>query len=146
MGHRYAYPAPYEELDHTADLGVVVRGDSVEAVAARLVLAFSHLLSGGAPVAEVERRTIVAAAGDSAAMIVDVLSELLYLFERERLLPSSVEIAQFEAKTEARLEVGFGRYDAALHAEGVVLKAVTLHEARVERDNGGFRGQIVFDV
>lgn len=146
MGHRYVYPAPYEELDHTADLGIVVHGDSAEMVAARLVLAFSHLLAGGGPIAEVERRTLSVAPGDSAAMIVDVLSELLYLFERQHLLPASVEVVRFDEEAGARLRVGFGRYDAALHAEGAVLKAVTLHAARFERSNGEFLGQIVFDV
>jgi SHS2 domain-containing protein len=79
-------------------------------------------------------------------MAVDVLRELLYRFEREGVIPSSAAVERFDPSSGAVVDVGFGRYDAERHAEGAVLKAVTLHEAAIERDGSAFRGRIVFDV
>jgi hypothetical protein len=40
---RYTLPQPYQQLDHTADVGVVVHGDSPLEALARLVLAYASL-------------------------------------------------------------------------------------------------------
>jgi SHS2 domain-containing protein len=144
--HRYTRPAPWEELDHTADAGVIVHGDSPEQALARLVLAFAELVSGGGEVREERELSLEVEAGDRAAMAVDVLRELLYRFDAEGAIPASCEIRDFDPARGARLGVGVGPYDPALHAEGIELKAVTLHEARFEREGEGWTAQIVFDI
>jgi SHS2 domain-containing protein len=143
---RYHYPIQYEDLDHTADVGVIVYGEDAEAVLARLVLAFSDLLTGGGPLAEETQRELRVPPGDRAAMAVDVVRELLYVFDRERVIPASCEVVRFDEASGTELEVGMGRYDEVAHAEGTELKAVTFHEAKVERADSGWRGQLVFDV
>ena len=40
----------------------------------------------------------------------------------------------------------FGRYDPARRGEGVDVKAVTYHAGRFEREDGGWRAQVVLDV
>jgi SHS2 domain-containing protein len=143
---RYRLPEPYQELDHTADAGVVVQGETAEAALARLILGFAATLSGGAPV-RTEREIVVAAGpGDRAAMAVDILRELLYRCESERVIPSECEIRRFDPDTGGEVLVGLGKYDAEAHAEGTVLKAVTWHEARFEQRGGQWLAQVVFDV
>jgi SHS2 domain-containing protein len=47
----------------------------------------------------------------------------------------------------AAVRVGCGRWDPALHAEGVDLKAVTWHAAGFGRGaDGTWRAQVVFDI
>ncbi len=146
MPERFRRPVPYQELDHTADAGVVVRGRSKEETLARLVLAFADLVTGGEPAAEAGDRSVVVEAGDLAAMAVDVLRELLYRFDTERLVPQSCEVLELDPEIGARVLVGAGSYDPERHAEGLALKAVTLHAARFEEDAGGWVAEVVFDV
>jgi protein archease len=127
---RLVSPQPYEDLGHTADVGVRVRGATAEEALARLVLAFSALATGGAEIAtEREERVAVAGGPDLAGTAVALLRELLYLLATERLVPAACEILRAD--------------DAG---EGADLKAVTWHAARLERDGDGWLGQAVFDV
>lgn len=143
---RYTGPVPYQELNHTADAGVVVEGSSAEETLARLVLAFGDLLSGGAPVAEDQDVTLEVEAGDRAVMAVDVLRELLFLFDSKARVPASCSVVRFDPASGCAVVVGTGPYDAQVHAEGLAFKAVTLHEARFEPRGGGWYARIVFDV
>jgi SHS2 domain-containing protein len=146
MAQRYTLPQPYEELDHTADLGVVVRGHTADEALARLVLALSQLLTGGRAVVAERALSIGVEAGNRAAMAVDVLRELLYRFDTEGAVPASCEVRRFDeaSGTEAIVEVG--NYDPQAYAEGTDLKAVTLHAAHFEPDEQGWLAQVVFDV
>jgi SHS2 domain-containing protein len=144
--HRYRLPVPYEELDHTADAGVVVCAETAEAALARLILALGATLSGGAPVTSAREAVVTVGPGDHVAMAVDILRELLYRFDCERVIPAECEIRRFDPATGAEVSVGLGLYDAVLHAEGTVLKAVTWHDARFEACDGQWSAQVVFDV
>ncbi|HSN93082.1 MAG TPA: archease, partial [Anaeromyxobacteraceae bacterium] len=78
---RWTLPQPYEDLGHTADLGVRVRGGTPEEALARLVLALAQVLSGGGPVdAEREERVAVTGGPGLALAAVALLRELLYRF------------------------------------------------------------------
>jgi SHS2 domain-containing protein len=143
---RLTLPQPYEELDHTADVGVVVRGDSAEQTLSRLVLALGALLSGGGAVTEQRELVVRVGPGEHSEMAVDVLRELLFRFDSEHVVASSCETRWLDPERGAELRVGVGAYDEIAHAEGIELKAVTLHAARFEPRDGGWTAQIVFDI
>lgn len=139
-------PQPFEELDHTADAGVLVHGQSAEQTLARLVLALSAVLTGGGAVSAERDLTVQVERGDRAAMAVDVLRELLFRFECEMVVPESCAVTRFDPEHGCTVEVGVGPYDPEAHVDGLALKAVTLHAARFERDADGWLAQVVFDV
>jgi SHS2 domain-containing protein len=143
---RLALPQPFEDLDHTADVGVRVRGASAEEAAGRLVLAMSALLAGGGAVlADAEERVAVVGGPGLSGSAIALLRELLFRFATARRIAASVEIV---ALTDGRAEalVATGRYDPETHAEGLDLKAVTWHAAKLERDGAGWMAQVVFDI
>ncbi len=138
-------PQPFEELDHTADAGVVVRGDSASETLARLILAQAAVLSGGAPVLPDHELVLEIPPGPEVDMAIDVLRELLYRFCCDRVIPESVVVDRFDTSG-CRVRVTVGPWSPELHADGIELKAVTLHEARFERVDGGWEASVVFDV
>jgi len=143
---RWTLPQPFEDLGHTADLGVRVRGASAEEALARLVLALAQVLSGGGPVeAEREERIAVTGGPGLALAAVALLRELLYRFATERLVPAACEPVRL-GPDGAEAIVAFGRHDPVRHAEGADVKAVTLHAARFEREGDGWTAQVVLDV
>ncbi len=145
---RYALPQPYEDLGHTADVGVRVRGATKEEALARLALALGALLSGGdgdALPPEREERLAVAGGPALAGTAVALLRELLFRFATERLFPCEVEVLR-AGEDGAEAIVAFARYDPARHAEGADVKAVTWHAARLEREGGGWVAQAVLDI
>lgn len=143
---RLTLPQPWEDLEHTADLGVRVRGATAEETLGRLVLALGQVLSGGGPVeAEREERISVAGGPGLALAAVALLRELLYRFATERLVPAACEPVRIGPEG-AEAVVAFGRHDPVRHAEGADVKAVTLHAARFEPAGGGWMAQVVLDV
>lgn len=143
---RLALPQPWEDLGHTADVGVRVRGASAEEALARLALAFGTLVTGGdAPRPEREERLSVAGGPEPAGVAVAFLRELLFRFATERLIPSEVEVQRVDASG-AEATVAFARYDPDRHAEGADVKAVTWHAARLEPEGGGWVAQVVLDI
>ena len=143
---RYSLPQPYEDLGHTADVGLRVRGGSAEEALARLALALGGLLSGGgaAPLHR-EERLVVAGGPGLTGTAVALLRELLFRFATERLLPAEVEVHRAD-EAGAEATVGFARYDEERHAEGVDVKAVTWHAARLEPEGAGWVAQVVLDI
>jgi len=143
---RLSLPQPYEDLGHTADVGVRVRGASAEEALARLALAFGTLVTAGdAPPAESEQRLAVTGGPGLAGVAVAFLRELLFRFATERLLPAEVEVHRVDAGG-AEATVAFARYDPERHAEGADPKAVTWHAARLEPEAGGWVAQVVLDI
>ena len=144
---RYELPQPFQDLDHTADVGVAVEGASAEETLARIVLAFAALLAGGGPVAVAcDERLAVASDGRGlTGVAVALLRELLFRFATELILPGSCEVFQLDAHG-AEVVIGFGTFDLERHAEGLDIKAVTWHQARFEESDGRWRAQVVFDI
>jgi SHS2 domain-containing protein len=146
---RLALPQPYEDLGHTADLGVRVRGASAEEALARLALAFGTLVGAGdAPPPEREERVAVVVAEESGALTpaaVAFLRELLFRFATEHLFPAEVEVRRV-GPGGAEATVAFARWDPERHAEGADVKAITWHAARLEREGEGWIGQVVMDI
>ncbi len=145
-GVRYALPQPYEDLGHTADVGVRVRGATAEEALARLALALGALIAGGGDARpEREERLAVAGGPGLAGTAVALLRELLFRFAAERRFPCAVEVHRADADG-AEATVAFARYDPVRHAEGADVKAVTWHAARLEPEGPGWVAQAVLDI
>jgi SHS2 domain-containing protein len=143
---RLVQPQPWEEVPHTADVGIAARGDTAEEALARLVLALGAIAAGGGAIREsTDRELEVREGADLAGTAVAVLREVLYFLVTRGELPSSCEVLSLRPG-EARLRVGSGPRDAALHAEGADVKAVTRHDARLAPEDGGWRAQVILDV
>ncbi len=139
-------PQPYEDLNHVADVGVRVRGRSAEEALARLALALGALLSGGAPLVPGEEERLAVSGGPGlAGTAVALLRELLYRFATDRVMPAAVEVVRVD-EAAAEVRVRWAPWDPERHAEGMDVKAVTWHLARLEHEDGEWIGQAVFDI
>lgn len=143
---RLALPQHFEDLEHTADVGVAVEGASPEEALARLVLAQAALLAGGGAV-EVEREERIAVQGSGhLELAIGLLRELLFRFATGRVIAAECEVLALDPSARAEIAVGLGRYDPLLHGEGLDIKAVTWHAARFEELGGRWRAQVLFDI
>ena len=141
----------FEIFDHTADIGLAVRGrdlaDLLE-TAARAVFAqmLEDLPAEAAATAEVCAAPGPGLEGDAGELVVVWLQELLYRFDTERLVPLAFDFARAD-RAGARATVRFGRFDPARHRARLEVKAVTYHGLEVrEEPGGGWRARFVLDV
>ncbi len=143
---RLAAPQAWEDLAHTADVGLRVRGSTAEEALCRLALAFATLVTGGAPASRLaEERLVVPGGPGLAGTAVALLRELLFRLATAREVPVEVEVHSASERG-ADVTVLFGRYDPDRHVEGADVKAVTWHAARLEREGDGWVAQAVLDI
>jgi SHS2 domain-containing protein len=143
---RLSLPQPWEDVSHTADVGIAARGASPEEALARLVLALGALASGGGAVAEdAEEEIVVRGGSDLAQTAVEVMREVLFRLATRGRIPCACEVLSLEPGL-ARLRVATGPRDPVRHAEGADVKAVTWHAAALAPEAGGWRAQVILDV
>jgi SHS2 domain-containing protein len=137
--------APYELLDHTADVGVLAHGDT-------LAEAFAHAAEGTYSVMvnlngvrEVEERSLAVEAHDWPSLLVAWLSELLYYTDVESLLFRRFEIAEMEPYR-LRATVHGEAIDRQRHELGAGVKAITYHMLEVGEDQDGYRVRVLLDI
>lgn len=134
----------YEALEHTADIGLRLTGDSpeevLEAAAEGLATLQGAWFPGGG-----NERPVEVTAGDLPGLLVAWLDELLYLQESRDAVIGGVSVDRVEdgrLRGTVRLAP---RGDRNLESVGV--KAATLHRVRFERKpNGAWSADVYLDV
>jgi len=140
-------PQPFTALSHTADAGVEVRGATAAEALARLVLAYAQLVTGGGAVdREVERDLTLPGGAGLAVLAVDVVRAAHQLWVLERLVPAVVAVLELDEQG-ARLRLGLGSYVPERHGEGLDVKAITYHAARLAPEpDGSWVARVIVDI
>lgn len=136
---------PYRILEHTADIGLVITGKSLEELFANAGYAFFDITWQLAKVEEQLFYPIRIEEEGRAELLVAFLRELLYLNQAEEYIFKRFEVQKLELPC---LEiVGFGeKIDLARHRGKMEIKAVTYHQAEVKEKSGRFTAQVIFDI
>ncbi|HEY3445539.1 MAG TPA: archease [Myxococcales bacterium] len=142
---RYGLPSPFEEISHTADVGVRAKGKDLPETYARTALALAQLQAGGGAVEPEEERRLEAHGDDRVMLLVDFCRQALRVFWLDRRILSAVEIESL-SDTALSARAWFGRFDPERHGEGMDIKAVTYARAAVEPAEGGFVGSVIVDI
>ncbi|MCA9246275.1 MAG: archease [Planctomycetales bacterium] len=135
----------FEIFDHTADLGIRVAASDVDALFAEAGRAlFAVIVGEGANLDCRERVEIRIAGNDREYLLLDWLSELLYLFETRKLL-----LGQFDVHVDDRgltAEVRGEPIDPARHNVEHEVKAITYHGLRIETIDGRWQAEVILDI
>jgi SHS2 domain-containing protein len=135
----------FRVLDHTADIGVAVSGRDLKALFENAGRAFFHLLTDLRKVKPRVERRVEIGAESLERMMVDWLSELLYLHDVEGLLFKTFRV-ETVGKNGLKARVTGELFQEGVHVIKTEIKAVTYHQIRVARAEGGWRARIIFDL
>ncbi|HEY3230147.1 MAG TPA: archease [Roseiflexaceae bacterium] len=131
----------YEELEHTAEIGLRVRAATPAALFACAATGMFALV--GAQAGEQRTRHVMTVDSiDIESLLVDWLSDLLALHEHTGDIYHQPEITHW---TPARLDALVVGY-AARTSPSMSIKAVTYHGLRLAEENDGWLAEIYFDV
>ena len=132
----------YEVLEHTADVGLRVWGPDLSAVFEQAALGLIGIMGEGrGPVTRHERISLEAP--DEVALLVDWLSEVLFLFDARGLVPRKIDVSV--DATRVRAIIGGGDADR-FEQSGPAVKAVTYHDALVRPTSDGYEARVYLDV
>lgn len=134
---------PYSFLEHTADVRMRVTGKTIDELFRDALLGMVAIMHpDGTRGEEKIRRTVAIDAPDATALLIDFLNEALVWMHTEREAFTDV---RFHMISEYALEAELIGYRADEFGEDI--KAVTYHEADVQKDaEGVWTTNIVFDI
>lgn len=132
----------FDELDHTADVGIRSFGRTLDELFANTAAGLFSLITDLEAVKPVGEYEVRVQAKDVKALMFDFLSELLYLHETQKLLFSEFRTQVRDLAVEARV-LG-ERIDRDRHPLHLNIKAITYHDMIVDTDQG--IAQVIFDI
>lgn len=139
----------FEVFEHTADLGIRVRANSLNELFADAGRGLIAQLANLTAVRPVIGKTITLTSDSLEYLLFDWLSELLYAFEESRLLLAEfdmhvMEVAsdEFQLTANCRGEVA----DASRHELDHEVKAITYHGLVVQQTAGGWEAEVIVDI
>ncbi|HEX6301817.1 MAG TPA: archease [Acidimicrobiia bacterium] len=135
---------PHSTLEHTADTGLEASADSLPQLIEELALGMFELMAAieTCPDDQIVEAAVEATSNED--LVVDTLSELLYLSETE-----GVHFCRFEVSTAGDFAVeiqAMGVPTEDVELDGPPIKAVTYHQLQVSETDEGWSANVYFDV
>lgn len=133
----------FEILEHKADLKIKVFGKTKKELFENAMLG---MFEGGRYEPELEKKVskvkVKIKSIDFSSLLVDFLSEILYLVETKKVVFQKVNFKKFSENEIEAILVG-----KKLKRMGVHIKAATYHDLKVvQKKDGTFEATVLFDV
>lgn len=135
----------YEFINHTADVGIKIWGESLESLFANAAYSMFDII-GELNKVEVKESLAVRIEGKRTdELLVDWLRNLLYKFNGEGYLLREFNIEKI-SKEGLRAKVRGEKLDLSRHTLKTEIKAVTYHGLETKKTGQGWEAQVIFDV
>jgi len=133
----------HELLEHTADVGILARGDTCEEAFQAAAEGLAEILGAWFP-GEGEEQELRVEAADVDALLVAWLDELLYLAEAADAVFGGFHVDRVgERELSARVSLS---PRAGRELDGQHVKAATYHRLRVAEEEGSCEARVYLDV
>ena len=135
----------FRVLEHTADVGFEATGATREEAFVNAALALQDLSVDLDSIAARDEVSIAVDGENAQELLVNWLSQILYLFDAEGWVLREFKLARLEDR---RLEaVARGeKFDPDRHHVKLQVKAITYHQLALENAPGGWRAQVYVDI
>jgi SHS2 domain-containing protein len=135
----------FEIWDHTADVGIIVHGENLKSLFENAGEAFFHLITDLRKVRRRIERRVNIRAESLDRLMVDWLSELLYLHDVENLLFKGFKVDSV-GEDGLKAVVKGEPFQEGVHVIKTEVKAVTYHQIEVRQKNRGWRARVILDL
>jgi SHS2 domain-containing protein len=139
----------YRYLEHTADIKFLAYGNTLEEVFENAALAMFNVIIDTTKVSGETEREVSLTSPDLESLLVDWLSELLYLFEVDEIIFWKFrvdEIREVDGKYSIKALASGEEYYPESHPFETEIKAVTYNQLEIEKTAEGWKAQVVVDI
>ena len=136
---------PFRILEHTADIGFEAFGASRAEVFENAGRALFHIIVEAESVAPREQVNVLAQGTNPSELLVNWLSELLFLQDAEGWLFRDFEVISLSDNSIQAVARG-EKFDPARHQIKLLVKAITYHQLVLEEAAGVWRVQVYVDI
>jgi SHS2 domain-containing protein len=133
----------FEELSHTADVRIRVRAPTLDLLFSDAFQSMMQTLFGKSRAGGLKRKLSLESQ-DCETLLMDFLSEVLFICEVEGLVFSHADVTISKNSLTAVLD---GEpFDRTRHAEGTEVKGISYSGLSITQDTNGYMLDILFDV
>jgi SHS2 domain-containing protein len=136
---------PFRILEHTADVGFEAFGSTREEAFVNAARALTYLIVDLEAIDPREEVSVQVQGTDPESLLVNWLSELLYLHDAEGWLFRDFEILNLQDDSLSALACG-EKFHRSRHQAKLLVKAITYHQLALERIPEGWRAQVYVDI
>ncbi len=132
-----------------SDIGVSLRADSLTELFIAGAEGMFEIIMGARPTRPAVASQAIDLHADSAEqLMIDWLSELLYGFDTNGLIPVHFDISVSRTDNDSRVSgtIGYCRYDRDTDNAEHEIKAVTYYKLMIQKDGDLYRCDVVFDL
>ena len=134
---------PYDIIEHTADVAVKAYGNTIAEAFENAAKGMFDIITDHSPIKSLGEYDIQLEASDFEQLLVDWLSELLFLHSANNLVFGTFKIQITDHHLSAR--ISGEEYSTSKHKVGMEIKAVTYHMLEVHTKKPVYV-QILFDI
>jgi len=144
----YVHPLKkYELIDHTADVGLRIFGDTLPALFENAGRALFDVIAGPGYRGLKEKRTFSLERDSLEELLVEWMGALLYAFDTEHFLFGSFSVTALDrhaCSLQAEAEGDYCSHE--VHAAATGVKAVTYHNLHIVQKDGRWEATVILDV
>ncbi len=135
----------FTPIDHTADIGVEIQGESLEDLFITAGIALTDQLVSIKNVLPEDDRTIEIEGRDKTDLLVKWLKQILSLYQIEYFLSKEFKILKL-TDNEISANIKGEMFKNSRHEVKNDIKAVTYHQAEVIKTDSDYRVTVIMDV
>ena len=136
---------PFEIIDHTADIGIVAFGADIKQVFANAALGLFTLMADTDDFKEDVERELKLSAEDVEVLLVEWLNELIYIFDVEHIFFKRFEVDEITS-TQIKARCFGEKIKTSQHKLKREIKAATYHMLKINKEDAGYKVQVIFDI
>ena len=131
-------------LNHTADMGIVVRHRDLEGLFEATAAAMMQIMVRPRDVVKAAQKNLFISGEDLTDLMIRWLGEILFLFDGDREVVTNARILTFSQRAlEARISCT--PFDPSTFEVLCEIKAVTYHQALVRKKDDHWEARVIFD-
>ena len=136
---------PFRILEHTADVGLEAFGTTRAQTFANAARALFYLIVDLDSIATSRETTLRVEGSNPENLLVNWLSELIYLHDAEGWLFRDFEIVDLKDDSLSAIARG-EKFERPRHQVKLHVKAITYHQLALEKTAEGWRAQVYVDI
>jgi SHS2 domain-containing protein len=135
----------FEQIDISGDAGIRAYGRDLSDLFLNAAEGMYSLISEPGGISPKKSVDIETEAGSREGLLVSWLNELIFHFDAHGFIGRKIVIHELK-DTFIRAVVSGEEFDPEKHDSGLLIKAATYHQMKIEEKNGHLEAEVIFDI
>ncbi len=135
----------FEVLDISGDVGLRIFGASLKELFINAAAGFYSLITNTDTIDKLKTVTMKVTGESLEGLLVAWLNELVFFFDTDGFIGKTAKIKELDENT-FEAEVIGEEFNLNKHERGLLIKAATYHNIKIEKEDGLWTAEVILDI